>query len=445
MRGTGLDMVIGQLFESSLNYVCIHDTDDRNLEPVFRFYHPSLLVLRQVRKEIELMRHLYHRHVVILFEVLDDLSSDHLGLVLELNVHGPVMLFNPNTSCFTPGLAHLKQQTDTATAKPMNDGGVLAAAAATAAAVGEATSRSSLSSSPPSPHPPYAKGGLPRSAVAKYFRDLLRGLSYLHSKGVAHRDLKPENLLVFENGTLRISDFGCARAFDPTLGDGKAAPPSTSPSSSPSSGGGVDGDEFDDLPPPPPPPSQMGATAAAEEPGKLASPWVLDTAGTEAFFSPEACAATGLPYHLVGADMWAAACCLCCFAFGRLPFDPRLPPDALVTAIASKRPGPFFPQPLSNDPVSNQQNKPSAGYTGGPSPPSDDASSVGGISHVEGEPVEEALAAARTSGDEDLALLLRLLFGGLLVKAPPARLSVAESLLNPWLAQVPEDKVPPAP
>jgi len=45
------------------------------------------------------------------------------------------------------------------------------------------------------------------------FKQLLRGVSYLHDHGVAHRDLKPENLLVTLDGHLKITDFGVSEVF----------------------------------------------------------------------------------------------------------------------------------------------------------------------------------------------------------------------------------------
>ncbi|KAI9309216.1 kinase-like domain-containing protein, partial [Cunninghamella echinulata] len=47
------------------------------------------------------------------------------------------------------------------------------------------------------------------------FKQLIRGVSYLHANGIAHRDIKPDNLLMTTTGVLKIIDFGLARyGFD---------------------------------------------------------------------------------------------------------------------------------------------------------------------------------------------------------------------------------------
>ncbi|KAI1001613.1 Serine/threonine-protein kinase [Podosphaera aphanis] len=47
-----------------------------------------------------------------------------------------------------------------------------------------------------------------------YFTQLISGVSYMHSKGVAHRDIKPENILLSDCGNLKIADFGLATLFE---------------------------------------------------------------------------------------------------------------------------------------------------------------------------------------------------------------------------------------
>lgn len=65
-----------------------------------------------------------------------------------------------------------------------------------------------------------AKGKLTEEAARKYFQQLISAVDYCHSRGVYHRDLKPENLLLDENGTLKVSDFGLSAVAESKRQDG---------------------------------------------------------------------------------------------------------------------------------------------------------------------------------------------------------------------------------
>ncbi|KAJ8759042.1 hypothetical protein K2173_003280 [Erythroxylum novogranatense] len=52
---------------------------------------------------------------------------------------------------------------------------------------------------------------LPFKTVMHLALDLARGLAYLHSKNVVHRGIKAENMLLDEDQTLKVADFGVSR------------------------------------------------------------------------------------------------------------------------------------------------------------------------------------------------------------------------------------------
>lgn len=58
-----------------------------------------------------------------------------------------------------------------------------------------------------------AAGKLEMAEADCYFKQIMRGVEYMHEMGVAHRDLKPENLLLTTNGAIKITDFGNGECF----------------------------------------------------------------------------------------------------------------------------------------------------------------------------------------------------------------------------------------
>jgi tRNA A-37 threonylcarbamoyl transferase component Bud32 len=116
-------------------------------------------LLENLMSEIAIMKTLLHPNIVTLHEVIDDRSSKSLCIVQEFVENGPVMRDIWNNERIPPATAR------------------------------------------------------------RIFRDILRGLEYLHAHNIIHRDLKPSNVMLSKDGVAKISDFGLARTLNGS--DGK--------------------------------------------------------------------------------------------------------------------------------------------------------------------------------------------------------------------------------
>ncbi|KAI9799703.1 MAG: hypothetical protein M1825_004438 [Sarcosagium campestre] len=163
-----------------------------------------------IQEEIAIMKKLHHENLVSLIEVLDDPSEDSLYMVMELCKKGVIMKV---------GIGE--------TAEAYNE-----------------------------------------EQCRKFFRDLILGIEYLHGQGIVHRDIKPDNLLLTNNNTLKIVDFGVSEMFE-----------------------------------------------------KASEMRIAKSAGSPAFLSPELCIIRNGSISGKAADIWSIGVSLYCLQFGRIPFE----------------------------------------------------------------------------------------------------------------------------
>ena len=59
-----------------------------------------------------------------------------------------------------------------------------------------------------------SKGPIPLDEALPIAKQIAEALEAAHEAGVIHRDLKPANIKVREDGTVKVLDFGLAKALD---------------------------------------------------------------------------------------------------------------------------------------------------------------------------------------------------------------------------------------
>ena len=69
------------------------------------------------------------------------------------------------------------------------------------------------------------QGPIPIDEALPIATQIAEALEAAHEQGIIHRDLKPANIKVKDDGTVKVLDFGLAKAFQPDTSDVSAASP----------------------------------------------------------------------------------------------------------------------------------------------------------------------------------------------------------------------------
>ena len=74
-----------------------------------------------------------------------------------------------------------------------------------------------------------AQGPLALTEALPIAKQIAEAMEAAHEQGIVHRDLKPANVKVREDGTVKVLDFGLAKALGPDSSGGSGADPTNSP------------------------------------------------------------------------------------------------------------------------------------------------------------------------------------------------------------------------
>ena len=68
-----------------------------------------------------------------------------------------------------------------------------------------------------------ARGAIPIDEALPIAKQIAEALEAAHEQGIIHRDLKPANIKVRPDGTVKVLDFGLAKAMEPAAADRRRA------------------------------------------------------------------------------------------------------------------------------------------------------------------------------------------------------------------------------
>jgi serine/threonine-protein kinase len=143
-----------------------------------------------------------------------------------------------------------------------------------------------------------ARGPIPFAEALPIARQIADALDAAHAQGIIHRDLKPANIKVRPDGTVKVLDFGLAKAIGPSQTEGPYDRPEGALTNSPT------------------------LTARATQMGMII--------GTAAYMAPEQ--AKGRPVDR-RADVWAFGCVLYEMLTGRRAFEGEDITDTLAAIV----------------------------------------------------------------------------------------------------------------